>query len=187
MKQPTPLASEAAAIVPTSGTKAASLSTRELSVLALFAALMIALQVALAGLPNIELVTLFIILATVHMGWKAMFSVAVFVLVEGIIYGVSMWWINYLYVWPILVIITMALRRWSCTMLWTIVAGIYGLLFGTFCSIPYFITGGWAGGIAYIVAGLSFDLAHCLGNIASALILFYPLDRILRRCLRRGT
>ena len=54
---------------------------RELTALAVFAALMIALQVALAGLPNIEMVTLLIILATVHLGHKALLSVAVFVLV----------------------------------------------------------------------------------------------------------
>ena len=144
---------------------------------------MIALQVALASLPNIELVTLLIILATVHLGWKAMFSVAVFVLVEGLIYGINMWFINYLYVWPILTVIVMALRNQSSVLLWTIVAGFYGLLFGTLCSIPYFLTGGWAAGISYIAAGLSFDLTHCAGNIVSVLVLFAPLDKILRRCL----
>jgi len=158
--------------------------TRELCILALFAAMMIALQVVMASLPNIELVTLFIILATVHMGWKAMLSVAVFVIVEGLIYGVSMWWINYLYVWPILVLIVLPLRKSSDLLLWATVAGLYGLFFGTLCSIPYFITGGWAAGIAYIVAGLGFDLAHCLGNVVSVLVLFRPLSRILRRCLK---
>ena len=85
---------------------------------------------------------------------------------------------------PLLVVIVMLLRRNSCMPLWAIVAGIYGLLFGTLCSVPYFITGGWAAGIAYIVAGLSFDLTHCIGNVASVVILFIPLDRILKRCLK---
>lgn len=159
------------------------LSVREMTLLALFAALMIALQVAMASLPNIELVTLLIILVTVHLGWKAMFSVAVFVLVEGLIYGFNMWFVNYLYVWPILTILVMVLRNQSSVLLWTIIAGLYGLLFGTLCSIPYFITGGWAAGISYIVAGLTFDLAHCAGNVVSVLVLFTPLNKILQRCL----
>ena len=156
---------------------------RELTALAVFSALMIALQVALAGLPNIELVTLLIILATLHFGPKALLSVAVFVLVEGLIYGFHLWWINYLYVWPILVLIVLALKRWSHPILWAIVAGIYGLAFGTLCSIPYFITGGWGAGIGYIVSGIPFDIPHCIGNTASVLLLFYPLDHVLKKVL----
>ena len=160
------------------------LKVREMTVLALFAALMIALQVAMASLPNIELVTLLIILCTLHFGYKAIFAVSVFVLVEGLIYGINMWFINYLYVWPLLVLIVLPLRKESNLVLWTVLAGIYGLMFGTLCSIPYFITGGFAAGIAYIVAGIPFDLAHCLGNIVSVLVLFSPLDKLMKRCLR---
>ena len=47
---------------------------REITVLALLSAILIAVQVALVGLPNVELVTLIIILATVHLGWKVLFS-----------------------------------------------------------------------------------------------------------------
>ena len=160
------------------------LKVREMTVLALFAALMIALQIAMASLPNIELVTLLIILCTLHFGYKAIFAVSVFVLVEGLIYGINMWFINYLYVWPLLVLIVLPLRKESNLVLWTVLAGIYGLMFGTLCSIPYFITGGFAAGIAYIVAGIPFDLAHCIGNIVSVLVLFSPLDKLLHRCLR---
>ena len=64
---------------------------RDITVLALLAAVMVAQQVALSGLPNVELVTMLIILATVHLGWKVMFSVAVFIILEGMIYGLGMW------------------------------------------------------------------------------------------------
>ena len=156
---------------------------RELTALAVFAALMIAMQVALAQLPNIEVITLLIILATVFLGPKALLAVWVFVLVEGLIYGFHIWWINYLYVWPLLVLLVWALRRWSHPILWAVVAGLFGLFFGTLCSIPYFITGGWGAGFGYILQGIPFDLAHCIGNIASVLLLYYPLERILKRIL----
>ncbi len=156
---------------------------RELTALAVFAALMIALQVALAGLPNIELVTLLIILATLHLGRKALLSVAVFVLAEGLIYGFGLWWFNYLYVWPILVLIVLALRQWSHPILWTIVAGLYGLLYGTLCSVPYFLTGGWGAGIGYIISGIPFDIPHCIGNIILTALLFYPLEFVLKKVL----
>jgi len=156
---------------------------RELTALAVFAALMIALQVALAGLPNVEMVTLLIILATVHLGRKAMLSVAVFVLVEGLIYGFGIWWFNYLYIWPILVLIVLALRKWSHPVLWAMVAGVYGLLFGTLFSIPYFITGGWGAGIGYIVSGIPFDIPHCIGNVVLTALLWYPMNYVLNKVL----
>lgn len=163
-----------------------AIKLRELTALAVFAALMIALQVALAQLPNIEAVTLLIILATVFMGPKALLAVAVFVVAEGLIYGFHIWWINYLYVWPLLVLAVWGLRRWSHPLLWAVVAGFFGLLFGTLCSIPYFITGGWGAGIAYIIQGIPFDLAHCIGNVASALLLYYPLERVLCKVLPKS-
>ncbi len=159
------------------------INLRELTALAVFAALMIALQVALSGLPNIELVTLFIILATVHLGKNALLSVGVFVLVEGLIYGFGIWWFNYLYIWPFLVLVVLLLRRWSHPILWVVVAGIYGLLFGTLCSLPYFITGGWGAGVGYIIGGIPYDLSHCMGNILSVALLYYPLDLVLRKVL----
>ena len=160
-----------------------AIKLRELTALAVFAALMIALQVALAQLPNIELVSLLIILATVFMGPKALMAVFAFVLAEGLIYGFHIWWINYLYVWPLLVLVVWGLRKWSHPLLWAVVAGFFGLFFGTLCSIPYFITGGLGAGIAYIIQGIPFDLIHCISNVAIVSILFAPLQKVLTKIL----
>ena len=164
-------------------TPSAPIKLRELTALAVFAALMIALQVALAQLPNVELVSLLIILATVFLGPKALLAVFAFVLAEGLISGFHIWWINYLYVWPLLVLVVWALRRWSHPLLWAVVAGFFGLFFGTLCSIPYFLTGGLGAGIAYIIQGIPFDLIHCVSNIAIVALLFYPLEKVLAKTL----
>ena len=167
MKQPTPSASKA----------------RELTALGVFAALMIAFQVALSGLANVELVTLFIILATVCMGKKTLLSVAVFVLAEGLIYGFGLWWFGYCYLWPLLVLVVNSLRRWSHPLLWTVVAGLFGLLFGPLGSLPEFVAGGWAWGLSYIISGIPFDLAHCVSNVVLVLVLYAPLEKLLKRLL----
>lgn len=167
MKRPTPSA----------------IDLRELTALSVFAALMIAFQVAMAGLTNIEVVTLFIILATLHFGKKALLSVAVFVLAEGLIFGFHLWWISYCYVWPLLALLVLALKKWSHPLLWTVVGGLFGLLFGTLCSIPEFIAGGFGAGFGYIIAGIPYDLIHCLGNIVLIGLLFYPLEKLLQRIL----
>lgn len=157
---------------------------KNLCFLAVLAALMIVLQMAMSGIPNVEPVTLLVILTACYFGPRALLAVAVFVLAQGMIYGFHIWWINYLYVWPILVLITLLLRRWSHPLLWTVVAGFYGLLFGTLCSIPYFITGGMGAGIAYIIQGIPYDLAHCIGNVVLVGLLFKPLDFVMQRILK---
>ena len=63
------------------------LSLRDMCFLALMGALMLASQVAMAALPNIHIVALLIIITTLCFSWRALFSVALFVLREGLISG----------------------------------------------------------------------------------------------------
>lgn len=147
--------------------------------LTLFGVLLYVSQVALAVLPNIEVVTLLIILFTRRFGIRALYSVYVFVFCEILTYGLHIWVINYLYVWAVLVFCILPLRQIDSTLLYTVIAGLFGLLFGVLCSIPYFITGGFAFGISNILAGISFDILHCGGNIISVLILYKPLTKIM--------
>ena len=157
------------------------ISLRELLLFAVFAALMLTLQVLMAALPNIELVSFLIILLTIYFGWKALFSVYVFVFLEAFLYGFGIWWFSYLYVWPALVLAVCLLRKFSSFPLWVMVSAIYGLLFGTLCAVPYFITGGIYAGISYIAAGIPFDLLHCAGNAALMLALYYPMTKVMER------
>ncbi len=156
---------------------------RELVTLALLAALMFATQVALAALPNIHLVAVIVILAAILFGWKALYSVYVFVLLEGLIYGFSMWFVNYLYVWTILTAIAVLFRNNRSRWFWAAVAGIFGLLFGALCAIPYFFVGGWAAAFAYWVAGIPFDLLHCVSNAVLTFFLLMPLYKLCCKIL----
>lgn len=156
---------------------------REMIVLAMLAALMVATQVALATLPNIHLVGVFVILAAMLFGWKALWSVYIFVALEGLIYGFSMWFVNYLYVWTVLTVIAVLCRNNRSRWFWAAVAGLFGLGFGALCSIPYFLAGGWAAGFSYWVAGIPFDLLHCASNAVLAFILLMPLYRLCCRLL----
>lgn len=151
----------------------------------MIAALMVATQVALASLPNIHLVAVFVILAALLFGWKALYSVYIFVVLEALIYGFSMWVINYLYVWTVLAILAILLRKNRSRLFWAAVSGVFGLFFGALCAIPYVITGGWAAGFAYWVAGIPFDLIHCASNAVLAFILLMPLYRLCCRLLGR--
>ena len=154
--------------------------------LALLAAMMVATQVALAALPNIHLVAVFVILAAMLFGWKALYSVYIFVILEGLIYGFSLWFVNYLYVWTILAIIAVLCRNNHSRLFWGAVGGIFGLLFGALCAIPYFFVGGWAAAFSYWVAGIPFDLLHCVSNAVLCFVLLMPLYRLCCKILGRS-
>lgn len=142
---------------------------------------MIAVQVAFAFLPNIELVSLLVMLYAVIWGRQAYWPVLVFVLVEGLIYGFGIWFFNYLYVWPLLVLVSLRLRRETSPLLWALVSSAFGLLFGALCALPHFFISGAAGAFAYWVAGIPFDMIHGASNFVAALLLFRPLRALLER------
>ena len=154
------------------------LRLRKLVFFALCSVILIVSKEIMSSLPNIEPVSIFVITLSVYFGIQALIPVYVFVFVQIFLYGFGLWAAAYLYVWAVLVFITLALRRFSSAPLWCIVSALYGLIFGTLCSLPYFITGGWGAGIAWIVSGLSFDLIHCAGNAVIAAILFKPLCKV---------
>ena len=149
--------------------------------LALLGAMMMATQVALSALPNIHLVAVFVILGALLFGYKCLFSVYIFVLLEGLIYGFSMWFVNYLYVWTILAIAAILLRKNESSLFWAAVAGVFGLLFGAMCAIPYFFIGGWTAAFSYWVAGIPFDLIHCVSNAVLTFVLLEPLYKLCRK------
>ena len=168
--------------LPTLKTKIPTL--RESAVLALFAALMVAFQVALSVLPNIELVSLLVILLTHRMGLKSLWSIYAFAIVEALLYPSGTWIISYFYVWTVLAVVVTIIRKNGNALLYAIVAAFFGILFGMLCSVPSFIIGGFGYGISWIISGLSFDLIHCVSNLVTVGLLFLPLDRVLARILK---
>lgn len=155
--------------------------SQELAVMGLFAAVLFAGQVALASVPNVEIVSLLVILYTLALGRRVLFVIYTFVLLEGIFYGFGIWWVSYLYVWPLLSLVTLAFRRVDSLLFFSILSGFFGLFFGALCAIPYLFAGGAAAAFAYWISGLPFDLIHCGGNFAVCLVLYKPLRRVIGR------
>lgn len=159
-----------------------AITVRDLCFLSLAAALMFAIKLALSSLPNINLNALIIILVTVFFGWKAMYTVCVYILLEGFFFGFGIWWISYLIVWPLLVALSMMLRKNSSPVLWAILAGLFGLAFGPLMYIIFFtITGGWEGFLPMWIAGIPYDLIHAISNFLSVIVLFRPLSNVITR------
>ena len=162
------------------------LKAREIVILGLMTAILLVAQVGMSFLPNIELVSLLVIVYTLVFRKKVLFIIYTFVLLEGLIYGFGTWWISYLYVWTVLAGITWLLRDMESPLGWAIVNAAFGLLFGALTAIVNLFISGIGGMISYWVAGIPFDLLHCAGNFATALVLFKPLTLLLRRLLPKG-
>lgn len=103
------------------------MKTREIVTMGILSAILLAAQVSLGFLPNIELVTLLLIVYTLVLKKKVFFVIYVFVLLEGMIYGFGLWWINYLYVWSVQAVITLLFRKNDSVWFWSILSGIYGI------------------------------------------------------------
>ena len=154
---------------------------KEIAFAALMAAVMFVVQVALSFLPNIELVSILVIVSAVAFGRRTLMSIYIFALLEGLCYGFGIWWVNYCYVWTILYVVARFLKKWESPVMWAVISGIYGLSFGFLCAIPYGLAGGIYAGLSYWVSGIPFDLIHCIGNFAVALVLFRPLCNICKK------
>ena len=163
----------------------------ELILSALFGALLFSSQVALAALPNIEIVSLLIIVWTRVFRTGALPGIAIYILLQGLFYGFGIWWVSYLYIWFILWAIVMLIPRRPMPKTsrsyalhsfgWALLSGVYGFSFGALTAIPWLITGGPKTALAYWLSGIVFDVPHAIGNFVAALVLALPLIAVLTR------
>ena len=161
------------------------LTIREITLFAVLGAMMFALQVVMAPLPNIEPVSLLVMIFAAVFGWKALYPVYVFVVMEILFYGISTWNIYYLYVWAVLAFAAILMRKQTQPLAWALLSAVYGLMFGALCGIVDIFIGGFGYAAAKWVSGIPFDLLHCGGNFVIALIMFRPLRTALEKLYGR--
>lgn len=146
---------------------------------AILGTLMFVLKMALAGLPNIEPVSLLIILYTVTFGVRALWPIYLYVFLEFATWGLGLWTINYLYIWLILFLLARVFRKMDSPVGWAILSGAYGLCFGLLCTPVYWVSGGWAFAVSWWISGIPSDLVHCVGNFFIMLLLYRPCRKVL--------
>ena len=152
-----------------------------LCLMAIMGVVLAASKEALAFLPNFELVTLLPILFTLCFGRYVIGALGVFLLLEGLLYGFGLWWAMYLYVWPLLAGLAWLFRWMDRAWQWALLAGGYGLCFGSLCALAYLPLGGASMALAWAIAGLPFDFIHAGANFLLALVLYRPLRTALDR------
>lgn len=156
-----------------------TLTIKDIALVGVMTATLEAGKMAMTFLPNVEVVSLFIILYTLAFGRKTVYAIFTFIFLEGCLYGFGLWWIMYLYAWPMLSFLAWCLRKYDTPLPYAVLSGVFGLFFGALCAIPYFFIGGWSMAFTWWVSGIPYDLVHCGANFVLCLILFKPLHRCL--------
>ena len=148
--------------------------------------LMFCSKVIMEALPNIHLLGMLTMVYTIVFRKKALIPIYVYVFINGLYAGFTVWWIPYLYIWTILWGITMLLprkmpKKVAC-IVYPIVCGLHGLAFGTLYAPAQALLFGmdFKQMVAWIIAGLPWDAIHGLGNLAAG-ILVLPLSEFLRK------
>ena len=161
------------------------LTVRELVLFAVLGAMTFAAKYVMSFLPNIEPVSLLVMLFAVVFGKKWVYPVYLYVLMEILFYGISVWNINYLYVWAVLAVSACCLRQMQGSLGWALLSGGFGLLFGALCGIVDVFVGGLSYAASKWISGIPFDIAHCAGNFVLALLLFTPMRKLMEKLYKK--
>lgn len=158
----------------------------EAIIFAMLGTIMFISKILMEALPNIHLVGMLTMVYTLVYRKKGLIPIYVYVLLNGIYAGFSPWWIPYLYLWAILWGVTMLLPKNMkpkvAVPVYALVCSLHGLFFGTLYAPAQAIMFGldFKAMIAWIIAGIPFDLVHAAGNLAAGLLIV-PLSEALRK------
>lgn len=157
------------------------LTVQEITLIGMMIAIIEVCKFFMMNIPNIELTTFWIIMFTLYLGNRILYVIPAFILIEGVMFGFGMWWIMYLYLWPLLALITWCFRKTDSILTWSVISGIFGLLFGFFGAFPYIITSGLYGAFSWWIAGIPWDITHCTGNFVLMMILYHPVRNVIKK------
>lgn len=161
------------------------LAVRRIVYIAVMTAIMEAAKIALNPVPNVELITLLVIVFTKQFGWKMTLpAVLIFAFIECTYWGFGTWSIVYFYMWPLLVLLTHLNRNAESSWNYTVLSAAFGLTFGAFCSVVTLIAAGLKAAFAWWIAGIPYDLVHGISNFIICLLLFRPLNNALEALKR---
>ena len=165
-------------------TKSAALSAALVGVMA---ATIECSKLALAAIPNVELVTLLIALYSYTFGSVGVCASFIFVLVEPLVWGFGSWFVSYLIYWPALAIVFWVLgrsrikNRFTLTLIavaMTFVFGIItslvdiGIFSGSYDNFSYRF-------FIYYARGIWFYAVQIVTNAILFLTVFTPLSNLI--------
>lgn len=156
-----------------------------MTLFAVLGAMTFAAKYVMAVLPNVEPVSLMVMLFAVTFGRKAVYPVYLYVAMELLFFGIGTWNIMYLYIWGVLAWAAHLCRGMESPLGWALLSGSFGLLFGALCAPVDVVIGGVGYAVSKWISGIPFDLAHCAGNFVIALVLFRPMQMLIEKLYKQ--
>lgn len=156
-----------------------------LVLIAFLSTVLIVTKEALSVIPNVELVTLLLILYTIILGLHTTIYITfIFTTVQALIYPPHLWIVTYYLIWPALVLATHSLNKLSDDYhKFAILGAIFGLSFGAFDSFILSLVYGLHAFLPIWIRGIPWDLIHGFSNYITILILYRPLKQTLEKLL----
>ena len=162
-----------------------------IAIFAMLGSLMFCSKVIMEVLPNIHLLGMFVMVLTLTFRWRALIPIYIYVFLDGLHLGFSVWWVPYLYIWTILWAITMILPKkmpkWLCYVVYPVVCSLHGFGFGILYAPAYslFFNLDFPETLAWISTGVVFDVTHGISNFAVGLLIV-PFSDLLKRLAKRS-
>ena len=171
--------------------KQSGLRLRRLVLFSMLGDLMFLSKQILEPLPHVELVSTLVMVYTLVYRRQALIPIYLFIFLEGALWGFSLWWFPYLYLWLVLWGVTMLLPKrvplWLQVPVYSGTCALFGLAFGTLYApwqAAVFLGWNLEKTRAWILAGLPWDVKHAIGNLALG-TLIVPLTTLLRNLENR--
>ncbi len=161
----------------------------EMCVFAMLSAVMFCSKIIMEFLPNVHLLGMLTMVYTLVFRTRALIPIYVYVFLNGLYAGFSIWWIPYLYIWTILWGVTMLLPKNMPhkvgAVVYPVVCALHGLAFGVLYAPAQALMFGmnFEQMVAWIIAGLPWDAIHMVGNFVAGLLIL-PLYKVLRRLVK---
>ncbi len=158
----------------------------EMCVFSMLGAIMFCSKVLMEALPNIHLLGMFVIVFTLVYRVKALIPIYIYVFLNGLYSGFDLWWFPYLYIWTVLWAVTMIIPKRipkkATYFIYPVLCAAHGLAFGALYSPAWAIIYrmNFEQTIAWVIAGISYDLLHVVGNLIAGLLIVPLADLIFK-------
>lgn len=158
------------------------MKVRQIAYTTFLAAILWLVKISLASVPNVEMVTLLVIVYGATLPFKIGYpAVAIYVILDSMIFGFGDWVPALFIIWSLYFWVAAILKRWLFkSWHWAIVSAFFGIIFGSLFSIYYYFLYGTLS-LIYLIQGLPYDLIHAVSNFFIALILFEPVSKVLKK------
>lgn len=161
-------------------------AVRDTVIFAMLGTIMFISKIVMEILPNVHLLGMLTMAYTAVFGVRALIPIYVYVGLNGIYSGFSLWWMPYTYIWTILFLITLAIPkntpRSIKAIIYPIICALHGFAFGALYAPAQALMFGlnFEQMVAWIVAGLPFDIIHGISNFVAGLLVL-PASMLLSK------